>query len=262
MSERQHRAMFSTPDDMSLTNSPTVYSPRNIIPYSSPNQSPRSDHFQKQNVFSFHRPSLTVTPGFSGSSFSSGWCSGGDLSSHSSPGSGSSSSASVPRPCDSTHSSLNPFQQGRFGSLRASCHSANHFLNSNLDNSSMKLTSARQQAPKSTFVTQNSNGSQCRHSDPIRHVKISKDTRIVCSVVPNVQNSNNNLSASIQTPAFTPPPPQTAIQKIDSDKFSIQANALVSSGQVKLRRHSHRFAVQHVTSPKSPAESSDEKSKN
>lgn len=161
------------PDDMSLTNSPTVYSPRNIIPYSSPNQSPRSDHFQKQNVFSFHRPSLTVTPGFSGSSFSSGWCSGGDLSSHSSPGSGSSSSASVPRPCDSTHSSLNPFQQGRFGSLRASCHSANHFLNSNLDNSSMKLTSARQQAPKSTFVTQNSNGSQCRHSDPIRHVKVS-----------------------------------------------------------------------------------------
>ncbi|CAH8574614.1 unnamed protein product [Schistosoma turkestanicum] len=264
LSERQHRAMFSTPDDISSTNSPTAYSVRNTVPYSSPHQSPRSDHFQKQNVFSFHKPSLTVTSCFSGPSFpSSGRCSGGDLSSHSSPGSGSSATASVSRPCDSTHSTLNPFQQGRFGSLRASYHSATQFFNSHSDNSSMKLTFARQHAPKSTFITQNSNGSQCRHSDPIRPARISEDTRTACSVVPNLQNSNSNLSGSIQTPAFspTPAPLQTPVQNTDLDKFSVQANALVSSGQVKLRRHSHRFAVQHVTSPKSSVESSEEKFK-
>ncbi|TNN10111.1 Microtubule-associated serine/threonine-protein kinase 2 isoform 3 [Schistosoma japonicum] len=260
LSERQHRAMFSTLDDTSSPNSPLVFSPRNTVPYSSPYQSLKSDHFQKQNVFSFHRPSVTVTSSFSGSSLSSsGWCSGGDLSSHSSPGSGNSSAPSIPRPGDSSHSSLNPFQQTRFSSARASSQSAAQCIHSHVDNSSVKLTFPRQQAPKSTFITQNSDGSQCRHSDPIRP---ARDIRTVCSVVPN-QQIVNNFSTSITNPSLNLPlPPHNPVQNMDPDKFSLQANALVSSGQVKLRRHSHRFAVQHVTSPKSPAESSDEKCKN
>ncbi|CAH8872115.1 unnamed protein product [Trichobilharzia szidati] len=176
LSERQHRAMFPTTDDTSSSsnNPPPLYTQRSVIPYSSPHQSPRSDYQQQNNAFTYHRPSLTVTSSSSGSSVcSSGWYSGGELSPHSSPGSGSPSVSGVSRPCDSNHPPSNPFQQPRFGSLRAPSHSAAQFVSSHGDNSPFKLTFTCQPMPKSAFIAQNRNTPQCRHSDPLRPVAVS-----------------------------------------------------------------------------------------
>ncbi|CAH8630915.1 unnamed protein product [Heterobilharzia americana] len=261
LSERQHRALFLTTDDGSPSHNPAIYSARNVFSSNSSHQSPRSDHHQQHSVFNFHRPSLTVTSSSSGSSLSSSsWYSGGgELSSHSSPGSGSPSVPSVPRSYDATHPPLNPFQQARFGSLRAPSNSATQFVNPHMENSSVKLPFACQQVTKSAFIPQNRNASQCRHSDPVRPIGKPRGARSICSVVSNTQNPYT-FTVSVQ--ASVSNPSQNPVQNVDLDKFSVQANALVSSGQVRLRRHSHRFAVQHVASPSSPAESGDEKSKN
>ncbi|KAF8567003.1 hypothetical protein P879_02793 [Paragonimus westermani] len=108
---------------------------------------------------------------------------------------------------------------------------------------------AQPQSHTSSHTTQNPLAAHLRHSDPPRCFTTSgyAPTYWNSSLVgtPGTVVASNNTIVEV-TPA------QLDSSLPTDTNLSTQASALVSSGQVRLRRRSHLFAVQHVASPDSP----------
>ncbi|KAF7259950.1 hypothetical protein EG68_03642 [Paragonimus skrjabini miyazakii] len=108
---------------------------------------------------------------------------------------------------------------------------------------------AQSQSNTSSHTTQNPLAAHLRHSDPPRCFTTTGHA-------PTYWNSSatgapGTVVASNNTIVEVTPAQLDSYSSTDTN-LSTQASALISSGQVRLRRRSHLFAVQHVASPDSP----------
>ncbi|TPP67732.1 Microtubule-associated serine/threonine-protein kinase 2 [Fasciola gigantica] len=255
LSERQHRARLAAVvgagTNAAISTTPSLL-PGAVPTYQASSPAPQSCASDWATVsrvpvhaHAYGVPSVSSTPASCGPSpFSSvGWQSGSDLSSSSSPGSSS------PKPGSFCH----PAGLCSFGTTNSTPPPATSIPQTTfMGHTTQSVSSSYLQTPpfgsESSFQTglRAPLAIHARHSDPIRQPLDPNQNW------PASRATTGTHTESIDCARGTSPT-QTQHGSISNPvNISNHVNALVSSGQVRLRRRSHMFAVQHVASPDSP----------
>ncbi|KAA3681912.1 microtubule-associated serine/threonine kinase [Paragonimus westermani] len=269
LNERQHRAMLAAQASPPVTSSSTcpVYSqPSTVYPFSCPVPPHASMH--RPDVAScslFPHPGVTSSPSNCGSIVyppgstlvtPPGFHVGGDSSagfspSPSSPKSDWNNLGSFANPAMHNLMASSAIRPQMVCSLPTSSHASSYgpiAASHSLPLFGFSPT-AQPQPHTSSHTTQNPLAAHLRHSDPPRCFTTSgyAPTYWNSSLAgtPGTVVASNNKIVEV-TPA------QLDSSLSTETNLSTQASALVSSGQVRLRRRSHLFAVQHVASADSP----------
>ncbi|CAL8097306.1 unnamed protein product [Calicophoron daubneyi] len=251
LSERQHRAMLAAATSVNpLTTSSLAAGRQPMVGMSSSSGSPFNPRIESTQQHHHHSSPAQGSPGSSSSVGSSGWCSGGDSSSNSSPN--SSKTGLFPASSNTAYSQspaalypLAPFP------LTPTSQISDH---SSFQPPACPSPGSQQPVaqlggaidptpPQPLYSTAGPSPSpvQLRNSDPAGPVTVLSHPP---SEFSRAVHETTNTQVILRHPPQNP------------DNLAAHASALISSGQVRLRRRSHMFAVQHVASPSSPAANS------
>ncbi|KAF6779552.1 hypothetical protein AHF37_02796 [Paragonimus kellicotti] len=269
LNERQHRAMLAAQASPPITPPSTcpVYSQASTIqPFSCPIPPHTSVHRPDVASYSlFPHPGVTSSPSNCGSIVyppgstlvtPPGFHVGGDSSTGFSPNPSSSMSdwnnlGSFANPAMHNLIASSATRQQMVCSLPTSAHASSYgpmAASHSLPVFGFSPTT-QPQSHTSSHTTQNPLAAHLRHSDPPRCFTPTGHA-------PTYWNSSAAGTSGTAVPSNNTivevTPNQLGSYSSADTNLSTQASALVSSGQVRLRRRSHLFAVQHVASPDSP----------